>query len=279
MDEMTKSIQIVVNNAKAEESKSEGKETEEQEERKATKQTNFLGKLLGNAILKGSELIADGLKKTVKEGWKELTTMASYSLGSSLFQNSASRSTALTYGTSNAESYALNKAMNTLNLQSEEDLYYMNQNQQTVFAQEISKWTKFYEDAESSGLFDSIEEMNLEFKRFKDDMMIEITEFIMENKDEIMNAIRVIVNALKTIVKVVSSILSFMTIDTGPTSAAERNAKTSDIISNYSYGGNRSVKISVDNTFNGVSANDKNTLMNASELVYKQTIEAIKGGN
>lgn len=288
MDEFTKSINIIVNGG-GEESSSQGSESKaaKKEEKKKEdfrkrmgeafkQQLQNIGNTIKDEYKKHSAKLRSDLKEIAKDAWKELANIASYNLNNSLFQTSTQRENALKYGLNNAENYALTKSMQTLGLQNEEDLFYMNDKQRTEFAKQMDKWTNFYEDAEQSGLFENIEEMQLEFKEFKDEIMIDIAQFFIENKDEIKNAIKFVVSALETIVKVLSAIASFVMVDTGPTSASERASKTSDIISNYSSNNSKNVNVKVDNTFNGIETKNQSTLLNAGELTYKQIIESLK---
>lgn len=288
MDEFTKSINIIVNNGGEEPSEGgkESKAAKKEETKKDTfrkkmgeafsQQVKNIGNSIKDSFNKHMNSIKDGFLNIAKDAWKELGNMASYNLGNSLFQTSAQRENTLKYGLSGGQSYALNKSMSTLGLQSEEDLMYMNERQRTEFSKQMEKWTKFYDDAEQSGLFENIEEMQLEFKEFKDDIMMDIAQFFIDNKDDIKAAIKMIVSALKTLVKIVGAIANFLNVDLGPTSDSDRAAKTSDIISTYSTSNSKNVNVKVDNTFNGIDTKNQSTLLNAGEFTYKQIIEALK---
>lgn len=211
--------------------------------------------------LKQNEVFQKERSKNIKEGLKEIGSkaleilsniakniiekmdeMAQYNVSGSIFGTSEAREKMLQYGTSEAETYGLSKTMSTLNLKSEEDLWYMNPNQREKFAQLIGRYTSKYQELANKDFFKSYEEFKLEFQLFKEELYYDLISVIVDNKDTIMSFLKLGVEAMKGIINFLGKIGEA----TGMSSRS-----VGDIISSYSNTkSNTSQTYSFNNTFN-----------------------------
>ena len=95
-----------------------------------------------------------------------------------------------------------------LNIQSDEDLMYMNADQRNRLLAYMDKYANWYADLEASGVLEDIQEMQLEFEEFKQEIAMEFLQWVAENKETIMNAIRGIFEFIKFIANLVIKIVN-----------------------------------------------------------------------
>lgn len=235
-----------------------------------------VGESLAQGVKKITDTFVVGFKNMMSEAKAMFEEMASYDLGNSLFSNSSAREQALQYGLSNDQNYALTQTMNALSMKSEEDLMYMNKPQREKFAELMGVYSARYNKLENEGFFQEYQEFQLEFKQFKEEMQMDLISFFMENKEMIKSVMKMSISFMKGALE----FFDFMQrLFGGQRTENERAATTSDIISNYTSANtaNQTTSVQVDNTFNGVGNNDRQSLVNAGELTYQQIIKALGG--
>lgn len=208
------------------------------------------------------------LKDTFTNAWNELKEMVDYSQLSS----SKTRSLALGYGFSSSEAYGYDKAMSMLGLSSMEDLMYANPQEREQFYEAFTKYSQKYTELEESGFFESMQETMFEFEEFKQDMQMEVIQFIADNKDTIMSAMKIGIKAGEYLIFALGKILDSFSSE--GRSSSSRASATSDIIRNYK--SQSTTNVTVDNTFNNVAKGDQTWLANAGQMVYTNVIKALK---
>lgn len=231
---------------------------------------------LAQGVKKITDTFAVGFKNMMSEAKAMFEEIASYDLGNSLFSNRSAREQALQYGLSNDQNYALTQTMNALNMKSEEDLMYMNRAQREKFAELMGVYSARYNKLENKGFFQEYQEFQLEFKQFKEEMQMDLISFFMENKEMIKSVMKMGISFMKGALEFFDFMLKLFG---GQRTENERAATTSDIISNYTSANtaNQTTSVKIDNTFNGVGNNDRQSLVNAGELTYQQIIKALGG--
>ena len=133
-----------------------------------------------NDFIKGfNEKLKDTFEKAIKD-YKEV---ASYSLSTSLKMNQKAREQALMYGLSDAQNYALTKAMDEIGANTVEDLYWMTPAQQERFSERIGYWTGQYNSLADKDAFKTLEELQAELNDIKTDFQMEVVQFISNNKE------------------------------------------------------------------------------------------------
>lgn len=204
----------------------------------------------------GINLSIKGMFKDILSSVSQMTDqfsgMATYATGSSLITNAQARATQMKYGLSDAENYAMTQTMSTLGMKSDEDLMYMNRNQQELFTQYMDKYSSWYEQLMSSGALQSIQELQLDFAMMKQEIAVEFLQWFAENKDVILSAVRVIANVLKGIFQVIAGIANIFGagIDT---SSVDGSAASSDSVNNSSsYNNGKTINITMSNNATGV---------------------------
>lgn len=233
-----------------------------------------ISKKIVKTFEKAGEKIADFIKDSFKAAFNELKTMSSYNLGTTLFQSQEALSTSLQYGLSGGQSYALNKALEFFGASSVEDTYYWNENQREAFAEKIGYYTDKFNSLNNSDFFQQWDRFVYDFKTFKEDVMYDIMDWIMSNKETIQKGFQALSAILKWIAELLAKLTDWLKL---PRSQSQISSATSDIISNYSNSSNTNNNLTVNNTFNGVQSSNKTQLVNAGELTYLQLKEALYG--
>lgn len=207
--------------------------------------------------------------------------------GTSLIASSSSRSQQLRYGLTGAQNFALSQTMSMLGMSGEEDLMYMNTGQRALFTSYMEKYINWYNEVSSSGVLQDIQLMQLDFKMFRQELALDLLNWISQNKDTIMDAVKATISAAKWIAEILLNIIKFFgNIGTGlfggssSVSIDSANATmTSDrLLSGYSSTNNsKSVSISMSNTISG--SGDVNSireeLNNFGDRLVKETSLAL----
>lgn len=192
--------------------KSLGMENDDEESPFGKNMKNTLSKLgtwFTGMMVKWGENIKKTLTDAITDAWEEASEMASYDLGTSLISNSSARNTALQYGLSGSQNWAYGQVSSLLNITSEEDLFYMNDKQRAKFAELMDKYTAKYEEYNESGIFQTIQEFQLEWEEFKLDLQMDFLGWFADNKDLIRNVLNALMGFLQWIVEAVGNVLSW----------------------------------------------------------------------
>lgn len=226
--------------------------------------SQFLNKLSGLA-----NSFLSGIGKTFTKAWGELNKM----LQSSLLTNRNTRENAFLYGFSPAESYGFDKAKNMLGIQSEEDLWYMNDLQKSKFQDIMAKYADKYNQLYDSGFFDKYLEFQIEMEEFKLDMQMEIIEFFMQNKDTIRQFMEISMKAMEFIVQALGWLVDRFS-QNNETSERTRTANMNDIINGYTTNNkinNVSQTINNQTTISGSTDSQKQAYL---DMLNSQMVEA-----
>lgn len=226
--------------------------------------SQFLDKISGLA-----QSFLTGIGNVFKDAWSELNTM----MQSSLLTNVNTRENAFNYGFSASESYGFDKAKQMLRIQSEEDLWYMNDTQKSKFQEIMTKYAEKYEELYNSGFFDKYLEFQIEMEEFKLDMQMEIIEFFMDNKNTIKEFMEFGMDAMEFIVEALGWLMDFFG-GSEQTSDEEKIANINDIIAGYSSNTVVSQSFNNNNTFNGTTDSQKQAYL---DMLNAQMVEAKKG--
>lgn len=216
-----------------------------------------VNKILAINLNIGSNLndITDKIATYIKE-------VPTYATGSSLITNARARRQQMEFGLSNAQNYALSATMPMLGMTDLEDLMYMNKSQAKLFSTFMNRYSAWYERLEASGAFQSIQEFQIDFAMFRQEIAMDFMEWFAEHRDEIFDAIKVIAEIVK---KLLQGIITLTEKIAGAFHISSGTDYLSDTMSDYAnyYGGNsRSVTININqsNTATGVLS-DQNKMM------------------
>ena len=201
----------------------------------------------------------------VMENVRKITDMysglATYATGSSLVMNAAARETQMKYGLSASAAYGFDQAKSLLGIQSDTDLMYMNAEQRQLFAGYMEKQQQMYNQLESSGVLRNIQELQLEFKMFKQQLAIDFLNWFAKNRDSLMALFTKLLNVTEWILdKLTGAFTLFGGGDTGFTTTSDRMTTVSNV---KSY----NINISQSNKVEGVAD------QNAMESYLKGTID------
>lgn len=231
--------------------------------------------------------VSDVFKNILGDMSNFIKTASTSDFGTSLIASSSSRSQQLRYGLTGAQNFAFSQTMSMLGISGEEDLMYMNTGQRALFTSYMEKYINWYNEVSSSGVLQDIQLMQLDFKMFRQELAMDLLNWISQNKDTIMDAVKATISAAKWIAEILLNIIKFFgNIGTGlfggssSVSIDSANATmTSDrLLSGYSSTNNsKSVSISMSNTISG--SGDVNSireeLNNFGDRLVKETSLAL----
>ncbi len=231
--------------------------------------------------------VSDVFKNILGDMSNFIKVASTSDFGTSLITSSSSRSQQLRYGLTGAQNFALSQTMSMLGISGEEDLMYMNTGQRALFTNYMEKYINWYNEVSSSGVLQDIQLMQLDFKMFRQELAMDLLNWISQNKDTIMDAVKATISAAKWIAEILLNIIKFFgNIGTGlfggssSVSIDSANATmTSDrLLSGYSSTNNsKSVSISMSNTISG--SGDVNSireeLNNFGDRLVKETSLAL----
>lgn len=181
---------------------------------KATKEksdilsANSIEGLAGMAISSIEIMAIDMIIKIGKQAFKVIDDTAAYSVSTSYKSNTEAREQMLTWGLSESQNYAFTQTKKLMNM-SDEDLYWMNDNQKAMFSELMQKETEIYEQMTSDGTLESFQKMEIDMEVLKQEFYAYVVKFISENKDTIMYCMETGIQLLEGIMKVVSVLSSF----------------------------------------------------------------------
>lgn len=254
--------------------------------------------VIGNTAVKMAQGINSAIKSTlgfslsikdtfsdilssVGEMLNQTTGMATYGIGSSLITNATARESQMKYGLSDSQNYAMTQAMSMLGMKSDNDLLYMNQNQQAVFKQFMDKYASWYDDLSSSGVLDSIQQMQLDFSMFKQELAVDFLKWIAENKGTIMAILKGVMDGIKWMVELLGKILTAFGVDYadnsfGSYSPGLATAVASDTAGANIWNGNtNNIKIDMSANATGVLSSQEHLEKFFKEQMEKWSAETI----
>lgn len=231
-------------------------------------------KKLGSGLNKVFETFGLNFKQMfseiVSDAKKMFNTAAKFSSGS-IFGNSEQRETRMKYGLSASGGYAMSQTMSTLEM-NESDLMYMNDEQKAYFADLSSKYQSWYEQMEATGVFQAVQEAQLEFKMFKQEISMKLLTWFAAHKDQIMKLIEGIFTIMEGIFNVVSPLIDGLSWLFGGKSSSSSAAKSVDTWDYSNYSPSTTNTFNQNNTYNGIQ-NEKSV----SASVNDNFNQAVKG--
>lgn len=228
------------------------------------------GKKLTDVISNGFKSATDFFVKSISDAFKNSIDEMKNMLEFSQLSSSKTREYAFNYGFSSSEAYGYEKALKLVGLESEEDLYYANNQELKQFRQAFEKYSNYYNKLYDEGFFEKLQEYQFEMEDFKLEMQMEIIDFFLQNKDLIKSGMTALMNIAKTLLSIADFLL-------GSHEEANRALTTSEILSSYNNVNNSSTNVNVNNNFNGVGSSDESSLADLGSLTYAQIIQALGG--
>lgn len=257
-----------------------------QEGIKAVKTTFRMINATANKLLGVSLSIKDNFMDILSEAGSILnmrTGAATYSTSTSLITNASARQQQMKYGLSSAQNWALSQTMGILGMQSDEDLMYMNQNQQQLFSNFMTKYSRWYDQLESSGVLQSVQQFQVDFAMFKQELAMDFMKWFADNKDLIFSTIKAIANVTTGIMQGLMQILSFLHIGgTWSNYGSSLSGSMSDYINGRAINNSKSVVVQVTqtNTATGVLSSQESLetfLKDAMQRNAQEIATAIQG--
>lgn len=226
------------------------------------------GKNVAKALTNVFDNAWDSLKNLLSDSWKEFQNMLDYST----LANARTRELAFTYGFTGSQAYGYDKALSAMGMSDIEDLYFAEDWQKEKFYDIMTKNAERYQELYDSGFFQDSMDFQYEMQELKQEMMLEIVQFFMDNKDLIKSGMMAMLDLSKFVISALGWIVKYL--GNGERSSSERLAASSDIINSYS-NSNRNTSVKIDNTFNNVAKEDQTWLSNAGQMTYEQVIQAL----
>ena len=211
---------------------------------------------------------AQSLKQLFKDSWTELNNMLKWSR----LTNQEVRNQAFQYGFDPAQNYAFSKVSDLMGISGLEDIAYMNQQQRDKFFEKFNEYSDRYAQLYDSGFFDTLEQYNWEMEEFKQDLQYSIIQFFVDNKDVIKGVLKFLMSIMSGVAAIANFLIKPARTQEEKLADARRilGLTTSNTTNNNS-------NIRINNTFNGVSQQDRSWLQNAGTMTYEQFLRA-QGG-
>lgn len=246
------------------------------------------GAFLGKSTEKISENFQKQMKAVIskigtfftdifKNAINKLSEMATYNAGTSLISNSTNRERQLTFGLTSGQNYAMTTAMDALGMQSTDDLLWMNTAQASKYQELTATLEAQYDKLESTGVFDTVQEFQIDFKMFKTEFTNTIYQFIADHKTELEAVLKLAMNFMNGILTFVGWIVDALAGITGNAYAASDNASVSSSTSTTSNTDNtKNTNMVVNYTNNGSNGTKDSASAVSSEVLnqIKQALDA-----
>ena len=190
----------------------------------------------------------------------------------SRLSNQAVREQAFEFGFSPAENYAYTQAMDVMGLSSFEDLYFLTENQWTRFNNNFEKFQERYIRLYDEGFFDAVEDFNYQMAEWEEDLKYTFLQFVVDNKEDVMDLLDLVENILETTVKMTSWFF-------GESAGAKRRRRASEVAEIVGTGNSTTTKnttVTFSPVFNGVGSETKASLDTSLSLVKEQILLALE---
>ena len=190
----------------------------------------------------------------------------------SRLSNQAVREQAFEFGFSPAENYAYTQAMDVMGLSSFEDLYFLTENQWKRFNDNFEKFEKRYSNLYDEGFFESVEDFNYQLAEWEEDLKYTFLQFVVDNKEDVMDLLDLVENILETTVKMTSWFF-------GESAGAKRRRRASEVAEIVGTGNSTTTKnttVTFSPVFNGVGSETKASLDTSLSLVKEQILLALE---
>lgn len=188
---------------------------------------------------KAAKIVSAPFVKLAKDAWDVTKSfvnlesgVATFATATSLITNTAAREQQLKYGLSSSQNFAFTQAKSMLNISSDEDLMFMNVQQREKFLEYMQRYSKWYDQMESSGVLADIQGMQLEFKELKQQLGMELLSWLAANKETIMFCVKGIFEVIKQIANFVMTIASWFAKGNTQNNTFNITATTTNNVSN-----------------------------------------------
>lgn len=208
------------------------------------------------------------LKEIVDDSVDELHNVVDYSR----LSNKDVREQAFEFGFSPAENYAYSKAMDVMGLSGFEDLYFLTENQWKRFNENFEKFQERYTRLYDEGFFDAVEDFNYQMAEWEEDLKYTFLQFVVDNKEDVMDLLDLVENILETTVKMTSWWF-------GESAGAKRRRRASEVAEIIGTGNSTTTKnttVTFSPVFNGVGSETKASLDTSLSLVKEQILLALE---
>lgn len=190
----------------------------------------------------------------------------------SRLSNQAVREQAFEFGFSPAENYAYTQTMDVMGLSSFEDLYFLTEKQWTRFNNNFEKFQERYTRLYDEGFFDAVEDFNYQMAEWEEDLKYTFLQFVVDNKEDVMDLLDLVENILETTVKMTSWFF-------GESAGAKRRRRASEVAEIIGTGNSTTTKnttVTFSPVFNGVGSETKASLDTSLSLVKEQILLALE---
>ena len=190
----------------------------------------------------------------------------------SRLSNQAVREQAFEFGFSPAENYAYTQAMDVMGLSSFEDLYFLTEKQWTRFNNNFEKFQERYIRLYDEGFFDAVEDFNYQMAEWEEDLKYTFLQFVVDNKEDVMDLLDLVESILETTVKMTSWFF-------GESYGAKRRRRASEVAEIIGTGNSTTTKnttVTFSPVFNGVGSETKASLDTSLSLVKEQILLALE---
>lgn len=245
---------------------------------------NGIALAVKNFVLAPFKQLYEGVMGAVTAMVDFKSGVATFGTSTSLITNATAREQQLKYGLSASQNYAFTQAKSMLGINTDEDLMYMNPEQRERLLAYMEKYSEWYDELESSGVLQDIQEMQLEFEELKQEIAMEFLQWLAANKETIMTSVKGIFEVVKTIAHVVTTVLDFLTgtFGFGKGSSWDLYDSASDSINNTNNSKNTQINMNINTTNNATGVLGSQEALNQFQeenwnKLAKEVVTAIGG--
>lgn len=208
------------------------------------------------------------LKEIADDSVDELHNVVDYSR----LSNKDVREQAFEFGFSPAENYAYSKAMDVMGLSSFEDLYFLTESQWKRFNENFEKFQERYTRLYDEGFFDAVEDFNYQMAEWEEDLKYTFLQFVVDNKEDVMDLLDLVENILETTVKMTSWFFG----ESAGTKRRRRASEVAEIVGTGNSTTTKNITVTFSPVFNGVGSETKASLDTSLSLVKEQILLALE---
>ena len=136
---------------------------------------------------------------TFKEAFKNLSKMATYDAGSTLYSNREARERQLIFGLTGAQNYAMSTAMTTMGMSGVEDLFWANAKQQEQYQKMTAILEAQYNKLEASGIMETTQQFQLDMAMMKLQFQNTVYQFIAAHRSQLEKVLEMSLNFMSAV--------------------------------------------------------------------------------
>ena len=222
--------------------------------------------------------LASLFKTTFAEAFKNLSDMAKSNASTTLISDTVSRNQQLEFGLTGAQNYAMSTTMKMMGMSGTDDVMWMNAGQKAKYKEITDKLEAQYTKLESTGIFATVQEFQLDIAMMKQEFTNSVYQFIANHKSELENLIKLGFKFIEGALQVfmwIADIASWLTGGTTEAATDITSTATTNNSTTSTDNSNNSKNVTVTNYITGSGTDSSSKEEVVSEALYRQALKAL----